>query len=70
MKSNCRGCNKVFGGVEAFDMHRTDPYMPRGSRRCMTDEEMLSKGLHQSKKGWWVRTYRKKAIVAWGGKAA
>mgnify|MGYP003705397029 CR=1 FL=1 len=42
MKSECRGCLKVFRSVNEFDRHRTGDY--DNHRRCMTTEEMYEKG--------------------------
>ena len=42
MKSECRGCLKVFRSVPEFDRHRIGDFGPY--RRCLTTEEMYERG--------------------------
>lgn len=64
------GCNQVFAGEEAFNMHRVGSfgkaiYYPgkgrnvkeytKPERRCLTAPEMLELGMDQNKKGWWTK---------------
>ena len=53
MKSVCTACRLVFSSVSAFDMHRVGPYNPPG-RRCLTDREMLNKGMVRNNRGVWT----------------
>ena len=41
--STCGACSLVFDSVEAFDAHRKGSY-ERGTRRCMSTEELASAG--------------------------
>jgi hypothetical protein len=48
----CTACNEDFSSVSAFDRHRTGTYAhpysdehPEG-RRCLTPDELLTKGFH------------------------
>lgn len=43
-KVQCGGCGKYFGGNSLFEQHRTGSVLD-GKRRCMTDEEMIARGL-------------------------
>ena len=47
MATTCRACDTDFAGVAAFDLHRTGEFAGsgggRGSRRCLTMDEMKSK---------------------------
>lgn len=66
----CTACNERFGGITAFDLHRSGKYpvanhkhpVPVGEtatkwRRCLSADEMREKGLHQDGKGKWVQSY-------------
>ncbi len=53
-KSLCRGCHQMFTSLSAFDMHRTGKF-ERKMRRCLTEQDMLAKGMVQNAKGWWMR---------------
>ena len=55
----CRSCEQDFGGVHAFDMHRTGKHEhlysdehPDG-RRCLTETEMLARGMYLNAQGRW-----------------
>jgi hypothetical protein len=65
-RSECTACGLVFTSVSSFDMHRVggfgDPiYDRRGrltgyskpTRRCLTLDEMRTKGMVQTEKGQW-----------------
>jgi hypothetical protein len=54
-KSLCRGCNQTFTSLSAFDMHRTGKF-ERKKRRCLTEQEMLARGMVQNAKSWWMRS--------------
>lgn len=53
-KSLCRGCHQMFTSLSAFDLHRTGKF-ENNKRRCLTEQEMLAKGMVQNAKGWWMR---------------
>lgn len=68
-KSACGKCEQVFTSVSSFDMHRVgnygDPIYKKGNtgeiigytkptRRCLTVEEMIEKGMTRTEKGWWT----------------
>jgi hypothetical protein len=45
----------MFTSLSAFDLQRTGKY-ERKKRRCLTQQEMLEKGMVQNAKGWWMRS--------------
>ncbi len=45
----------MFTSLSAFDLHWTGKYEHK-KRRCMTEQEMLEKGVVQNEKGWWMRS--------------
>jgi hypothetical protein len=48
----CRACNRDFTCATAFDRHRTGSFR-KGTRRCMTDSEMLLHKLELKASGRW-----------------
>lgn len=48
----CSGCNKYFKSVSAFDKHRYSKN--REPRRCLSDEEMIKKGMAINSSGYWI----------------
>ncbi len=54
-KALCRGYHRMFTSLSAFDLHWTGKYEHK-KRRCMTEQEMLEKGVVQNEKGWWMRS--------------
>lgn len=51
----CGACGRYFNSLTAFDKHRTGPFSHNVlSRECLTDEQMVAKGMSVSAKGWWV----------------
>ena len=54
-KSLCTGCHRIFASLSAFDLHRTGKF-ERKKRRCMTEQQMLTRGMVQNAKGWWMRS--------------
>jgi hypothetical protein len=50
-RNQCRGCNSYFNSTDAFNKHRTGPH---NRRRCLTDVEMLGKGMVKNAAGFWV----------------
>lgn len=66
----CSGCGERFGGVEAFELHRTGkPAVAEGPerRRCMTGDEMRRAGLSAGSRGW-GRPYGTPGTSRIGGK--
>lgn len=45
----------MFTSLSAFDLHRTGKFEHK-KRRCLTEQEMLAKGMVQNEKGWWMRS--------------
>jgi hypothetical protein len=50
-RNQCRGCKRYFNSNGAFDKHRTGDHGV--DRRCMTDEEMIAKGMVLRDDGFW-----------------
>lgn len=59
-KCRCAPCGEYFGGVRAFDIHRSGP---GGDRRCLAPSGMSDRQgrplLTLNAKGYWVRAYGK-----------
>ena len=51
-RNQCPSCLLGFNSTPAFDKHRTGPF--DGGRRCLTEVEMLAKGMAISSSGYWV----------------
>ena len=51
-RNQCGGCKKYFNSNSAFTKHRTGKHGI--DRRCMTDEEMIGRGMFINNAGWWV----------------
>lgn len=51
-RNQCRGCKEFFNSQSAFDKHRTGDFGK--DRRCMTMDEMISKGMARNSAGYWV----------------
>ena len=51
-RNQCAGCGELFNSSFAFDKHRTGEFGK--DRRCMTVEEMKSKGMDINAAGYWV----------------
>lgn len=57
----CSGCLAMFHSISAFDRHRVGKFAKgrgRGSRRCMSQTEMLVAGLACDEKGFWRSAQR------------
>ena len=55
MKSECRACGKIFGGLTGFDTHRVGRYIQSGpdyGRRCLTDQELNNIGYTVRESVW------------------
>lgn len=57
----CRGCNEYFNSVHAFDRHRV--WASPTVQRCLTDEEMVGKGMSVNSSGFWITKLRRKHRV-------
>ena len=57
MINQCPTCRSLFTGMDTFDRHRTGAFgEPLNPRRCMTNAEMIAKGLQQpTHSGLWSR---------------
>jgi hypothetical protein len=62
-KNQCRGCGKYFQSNHAFDKHRTGSLGTppsggkralRGTRRCLSETEMLAAGMVLKASGFWA----------------
>jgi hypothetical protein len=61
-RNQCAGCGEFFNSSAAFDKHRTGAFgSPMGdgtymmhSRRCLSGEEMRTKGMDKNASGYWV----------------
>lgn len=50
MKTECRACGRVFGGLTGFDDHRAGAYVdtpPDYGRYCRSDADMEARGYHE-----------------------
>jgi hypothetical protein len=55
MQAKCGSCGKTFGGLTGFDAHRVGKHTSTGphyGRRCLSDDELSSKG-YRNIKGLW-----------------
>jgi hypothetical protein len=54
----CSACGQMFGGEQAFDLHRVGSFEPM-ERRCLTKEEIESRGklMWNQKREQWQRPY-------------
>jgi hypothetical protein len=57
-RSLCRSCGLLFRSTAAFDKHRTGS-LAKGERRCLTETEMLAKGMAINYQGLWVSALMK-----------
>lgn len=56
-----RGCHQTFTGATAGDMHRTGKHhvsLGPDRRRCLTEAEMLAKGMARNGRGIWMSSAR------------
>lgn len=51
-RNQCPSCNELFNSTTSFDKHRTGKF--GDDRRCMTKEEMESKGMLKNAAGFWI----------------
>jgi hypothetical protein len=60
-RNQCQGCKAYFNSVKAFDKHRTGKHGV--DRRCLTEDEMLGKGMSVNKDGFWITKAMPVALV-------
>ena len=53
-RNQCQGCKAYFNSASAFDKHRFGQHGV--DRRCLTEPEMLAKGMAKNAAGFWVGT--------------
>jgi hypothetical protein len=51
-RCQCPSCHQRFNSTYAFDRHRIGQY--ESTRRCLTNSQMLGKGMARNKAGFWV----------------
>ena len=51
-RNQCQGCKQYFNSTFAFDKHRTGEFGI--NRRCLSIDEMTSKGMAQNTSGFWI----------------
>jgi hypothetical protein len=51
-RNQCQGCKQFFNSTAAFDKHRTGQHGV--DRRCLTEPEMLDKGMAKNSAEFWV----------------
>jgi hypothetical protein len=59
----CTACLKQFSGRSTFDAHRTGSHVRR-TRRCLTDSEMIDRGMFCDVRSIW-RTVARAQPVHW-----
>lgn len=71
MKSTCPTCKKIFSSDRAFDKHRVGNILqglPPGQgareRRCLSEVEMIGRGMVQGRGGLWGREAMKREFEA------
>lgn len=52
-RNQCPSCDEYFNSTYAFEKHRIGDFTD-GTRRCLTTEEMLEKGMGVNSTGFWV----------------
>lgn len=52
----CPSCREYFGGVGAFERHRTGSHEKR-ERACLGRSAMRDAGLSLNSRGYWVRAF-------------
>jgi len=51
-RNQCQGCKEYFNSTFAFDKHRFGQHGV--DRRCLTNNEMVGKGMARRDDGFWV----------------
>jgi hypothetical protein len=60
-RNQCQGCKTYFNSTKAFDKHRTGKHGV--DRRCLTEDEMLAKGMSLNKDGFWITKAMPVALI-------
>lgn len=60
-RNQCAGCSEYFNSSFAFDKHRTGDFGI--SRRCITKEEMISKGMAVNAAGFWISAAMPESVI-------
>jgi hypothetical protein len=60
-RCQCPTCGEYFRSESGFDRHRVGSF--ETGRRCLTQEEMLERGLVRDERGLWVRG--RKSVSQW-----
>jgi hypothetical protein len=55
-RCQCPVCGSYFNSVKAFDRHRVGVYP--NSRRCLTQPEMVNRGMTVNAAGFWITEIR------------
>lgn len=61
--STCGACGLVFTSTWTFDQHRVGTYQPM-TRRCLSVDEMQSRGMTRNKWGYWTIPMSTEALQA------
>lgn len=59
MLCKCQDCGRTFDNMRSMNFHRTGA-IP--NRRCMTNVEMIERGMYQGQNGRWSKKLR----TPWG----
>lgn len=51
-RNQCPGCSEYFNSTAAFDKHRTGDHNKQ-TRRCLSPDEMTSKGMRKGADSFW-----------------
>jgi hypothetical protein len=57
----CGGCGELFNSTYAHAKHRVGPYSPINkpeTRRCLSVDQMLAKGMSRNSAGFWIAEKR------------
>ena len=68
-RCQCTACGELFDSVTAFDRHRVVPFNlgePGFGLHCLSEAEMLAKGMTRNPAGWfWVTAAKSVGNPAW-----
>lgn len=60
--NECPSCGKLFNSTRAFEKHRYgewgNEHYTHAKRRCLSESEMLEKGMAISSTGWWISSVK------------
>jgi hypothetical protein len=54
----CQPCGEYFNSLKGFDRHRVGAYP--NSRRCLTQPEMVNRGMTINAAGFWITEIRRR----------